>query len=133
MHGSYSTNYQNTGRELLTADEVRMLNNEDCILFIRGERPIMDKKYDLLKHPNIDLTPDGKGRAYVHGLITDAIGELELEAVDEQTKYEKIKELKNNYEIVDSENMEDYLKGRGIYERKEKNESKESGEGTKSS
>ena len=50
--GNYSTNYQISGRELLTPDEVRMLNNQYAILFIRGERPIMDFKYDILKHPN---------------------------------------------------------------------------------
>ena len=54
--GSYSTNYQQTGRELLTPDEVRLLNNDYGLLFIRGELPIMDKKYDLLKHPNINET-----------------------------------------------------------------------------
>ena len=51
-NGSYSTNYQQTGRELLTPDEVRMLNNKYALLFIRGERPIKDLKYDILKHPN---------------------------------------------------------------------------------
>ena len=43
--GSYSTNYQIAGRELLTPDEVRMLDNEYALLFIRGEKPIIDKKY----------------------------------------------------------------------------------------
>ena len=62
--GSYSTNYQQTGRELLTPDEVRLLNNDYGLLFIRGELPIMDKKYDLLKHPNINETTDGKQKPY---------------------------------------------------------------------
>lgn len=53
--GNYSTNYQISGRELLTPDEVRMLDNQYAILFIRGERPIMDFKYDILKHPNVVL------------------------------------------------------------------------------
>lgn len=57
--GNYSTNYQQTGRELLTADEVRLLNNNYGLLFIKGERPVKDKKYDLLKHPNIKQTLDG--------------------------------------------------------------------------
>ena len=65
-NGSYSTNYQKTGRELLTADEVRMLDNQYALLFIRGERPIKDFKYDILKHPKVGLTPDGKGKIYVH-------------------------------------------------------------------
>lgn len=57
--GSYSTNFQQSGRELLQPDEVRMLDNKNALLFIRGERPILDAKYDLMKHPNIQYTEDG--------------------------------------------------------------------------
>lgn len=57
--GSYSTNFQQNGRELLQPDEVRMLDNQNALLFIRGERPILDAKYDLMKHPNIRYTEDG--------------------------------------------------------------------------
>lgn len=57
--GSYSTNFQQSGRELLQPDEVRMLDNQNALLFIRGERPILDVKYDLMKHPNIRYTEDG--------------------------------------------------------------------------
>ena len=57
--GSYSTNFQQSGRELLQPDEVRMLDNQNALLFIRGERPILDAKYDLMKHPNIRDTEDG--------------------------------------------------------------------------
>ena len=66
-NGSYSTNWQITGRELMTTDEVRMLDNKYALLFIRGERPIMDLKYDILKHPNVELTADGKAQPYKHG------------------------------------------------------------------
>ena len=66
-NGSYSTNYQATGRELKTSDEMRMLDNEYALLFIRGERPVMDLKYDLTKHPNFKLTPEGGGKPYIHG------------------------------------------------------------------
>ena len=66
-NGNYSTNWQITGRELMTPDEVRMLDNKYALLFIRGERPIMDFKYDILKHPNVELTTDGKAQAYKHG------------------------------------------------------------------
>lgn len=62
--GSYSTNFQQNGRELLMPDEVRMLDNDYALLFIRGERPIMDRKYDLLKHPNIKYTEDGGAAPY---------------------------------------------------------------------
>ena len=57
--GSYSTNFQQSGRELLQPDEVRMLDNQNALLFIRGERPILDAKYDLMKHPNIRYIEDG--------------------------------------------------------------------------
>lgn len=71
--GNYSTNYQNTGRELMTPDEVRMLDNAKALLFIRGERPVMDDKFDILKHPGVHLTPDGGGKVYVHGTTEHAV------------------------------------------------------------
>lgn len=65
-NGNYSTNWQITGRELMTPDEVRMLDNKYALLFIRGERPVMDLKYDILKHPNVELTTDGSTEPYRH-------------------------------------------------------------------
>lgn len=65
-NGSYSENIQQQGRELLTPDEVRLLDNQDCIVLIRGERPVIDKKYDLLKHPNLSYTEDGGAAPYIH-------------------------------------------------------------------
>lgn len=78
--GNYSTNYQNNGRELLTSDEVRLLDNELAILFIRGERPIMDKKYEITHHPNVPMTPDSgnKDLEYHHGETTEAIASVSL-------------------------------------------------------
>jgi len=76
--GNYSTNYQNAGRELLTPDEVRMLDNRYAILFIRGERPIMDEKIDILKHPNLGATTDGHGKPYIHGAVNRSTGSLQL-------------------------------------------------------
>ena len=64
--GSYSTNFQMSGRELLTPDEVRMLDNRYCILFIRGARPVMDLKYELMDHPAIRYTVDGGAPPYIH-------------------------------------------------------------------
>lgn len=66
-NGSYSTNWQISGRELLMPDEVRLLDNRDALLFVRGECAIRDEKYDLLRHPNIKLTTDGGSTQYVHG------------------------------------------------------------------
>lgn len=66
-NGSYSTNYQIAGRELLQPDEVRALDNQYALLFVRGERPLKDLKYDILKHPNVKLTTDGSAKPYMHG------------------------------------------------------------------
>lgn len=65
-NGSSSTNFQNAGRELMTPDEVRRMATDDALLFIRGELPVKDKKYDLMKHPNIKLTEDGGAGPYLH-------------------------------------------------------------------
>ena len=65
-HGSTSTSHQQTGRELLTPDEVRAMDNDYAIVFIRGERPVIDRKYDILKHPHIKLTEDGGAAPYIH-------------------------------------------------------------------
>lgn len=68
-NGNYSTNYQNTGRELMTPDEVRMLDNKYAVLFIRGERPILDFKYDIFKHPKFKQTEDGGAQPYIHNAV----------------------------------------------------------------
>jgi len=65
-NGNYSKNDQNAGRELLTPDEVRLLDNRYALLFIRGERPVQDFKYDILRHPNVGRTTDGSAKPYIH-------------------------------------------------------------------
>lgn len=74
--GSYSTNWQIAGRELLDAAEVRMLDNRYALLFIRGERPILDEKYDILKHPNVAMSADGKAKPYEHGKTDHATASI---------------------------------------------------------
>lgn len=64
--GSSSINYQQTGRDLMTPDEIRMLPTNDALLFIRGEKPVRDKKYDIKKHPNVRRTADGRAKPYSH-------------------------------------------------------------------
>lgn len=64
--GSSSINYQQTGRDLMTPDEIRMLPTNDALLFIRGEKPVRDKKYDIKKHPNVRRTADGRAKPYIH-------------------------------------------------------------------
>ena len=83
--GNYSINYQISGRELLTPDEVRMLDNQYAILFIRGERPVLDFKYDILKHPNVALTADGKAGVYQHGAVRSDIATIEVTYLDPKT------------------------------------------------
>ena len=78
-NGSYSTNWQITGRELMTPDEVRMLDNRYALLFIRGENPIEDLKYDIMRHPNIRLTTDGGAEPYQHGEDLISIATLEID------------------------------------------------------
>jgi len=65
-NGSFSQSFQQTGRELMTADEVRRLDNKKAIVFVRGERPVIDEKYDIMQHPNIALTEDGGAAPYTH-------------------------------------------------------------------
>lgn len=99
--GSYSTNYQVAGRELMTPDEVRMLDNRYALLFIRGERPVKDLKFDILKHPFVKDTADGEAKPYLHGQERDAVAAIELfygepeeEMMTEtgQTEYELLSE-----------------------------------------
>jgi len=108
-NGNYSTNYQIGGRELLTPDEVRMLDNEYSILFIRGERPIKDKKYNILKHPNINFTDDGKGKPYFHGETNNAIATVNIDYNFRLYKYSNVKDV-DNYELLTSENIDEYIK-----------------------
>lgn len=91
--GSYSTNDQQVGRELMTPDEVRMLDNRKCILFIRGERPILDKKYNLFKHPLIhetSLAKKNKAKIYTYGEVKESacecglLGYMDPEAVPKE-------------------------------------------------
>lgn len=72
--GSWSTNFQMSGRELLTPDEVRKLDNNYCLLFIRGAPPVMDLKYNLMKHPTIHRSSLGGGAPYIHHSTTAVPG-----------------------------------------------------------
>ena len=90
-NGSYSTNYQLSGRELLTPDEVRMLDNRYALLFIRGERPIQDDKFDILKHPNVKLTTDGSGKPFQHGGTEYAV-DWQAVVLNEDGDYELLSE-----------------------------------------
>ena len=111
-NGNYSTNYQITGRELMTADEVRMLDNRYALLFLRGENPIMDFKYDILQHPNVGKTPDGGGIPYVHGNAEKAIAAIHLrytgntEEAAEFSQSEEGEDTGCDYEILTNVELE---------------------------
>ena len=110
-NGNYSTNYQNTGRELMTPDEVRMLDNRYALLFIRGERPVMDLKYDILKHPDVRMTTDGDMEPYLHGVPWDAGSSIELvsdpELIREAVENAKVIELpETDYELLSEADVE---------------------------
>lgn len=104
-NGNYSTNYQISGRELMTPDEVRMLDNRYALLFIRGERPVMDEKYDILKHPNIALTEDGGAPPYEHGGTEHAVATLSLAGISAEG-IPDIEDTKSDYELLSDEDIE---------------------------
>ena len=104
-NGNYSTNYQISGRELLTPDEVRMLDNRYALLFIRGERPVMDEKYDILKHPNIALTEDVGAAPYEHGGTENAVATLSFAGAAAETLYEPNEPIPD-YELLSDEDIE---------------------------
>lgn len=106
--GNYSTNYQISGRELMTPDEVRLLDNRYAILFIRGERPIKDFKYDILKHPNVSLTTDGKSDVYRHGEVRDDIATISVGNFSKE-EVEDIDISETSYELLSDEDLQ------GIY------------------
>ena len=91
--GSSSTSHQQTARDLMTPDEVRLLSNDKALLFVRGERPVMDWKYNLLRHPNIRFTEDGGAPPYDYTVAPDAHEDLAGNA--------------ENYELLDMDDFED--------------------------
>lgn len=102
-HGSSSESVQSAGRELSTPDEIRRLRDGDCLLLLRSEDPVIDRKYDLMKHPRIGLTPDGGGKPFVMPAdhMAGAVS-ITREMVDELTgrtitpaMYEELQELEN--------------------------------------
>ena len=107
-NGSSTTNYQQTGRDLMTVDEVRKLDTNKAILFIRGEDPVIDRKYNLKRHPNIKLTSDGKAKPYIHkpqGVPDYALPDLPY-AFKSLNDYEFIDMEKNEHESEQEKPLE---------------------------
>jgi len=111
--GSYTKNDQLQARDLMTPDEVRMLDNRYGILFIRGEYPIMDLKYDLLNHPNIRFTADGGGEPFIHGRDTRSMATIRLvgnepELRDKAIDIESLVKEEHDFEILSNEELEEF-------------------------
>lgn len=102
--GNYSTNYQISGRDLMTPDEVRLLDNRYAILFIRGERPVLDLKYDVLHHPQVALTSNGGYAEYHHGQTYHAATLLFTEECG--PALEQLTTITHNYQLLSEEDLE---------------------------
>ena len=113
-NGSYSTNYQLSGRDLMTPDEVRMLDNRYALLFIRGERPVMDLKYDILKHPNVRFTTDGGVAPYKHGEDTRSVASVSVLLDKKMLAQADTPDVDDhNFVLFCEEELEEYFKTHG--------------------
>lgn len=108
--GNYSTNYQISGRELLTPDEVRLLDNNYALLFIRGERPVQDLKFNLFEHKNVQISGLGKSKPYIHGGTENSIASVSLSYEDYKSEnIQKIEEITSEYELLSEEELEKFI------------------------
>ena len=106
--GHWTRNFQTSGRELLMADEVRQLDNDLAVLFIRGEKPVIDQKYDLLRHPNISMTEDGGAEPFLHGQADSKSGVITaMYAVkNDGSEAEETEPEDTGYELCTEEDLE---------------------------
>ncbi len=94
----------------MTLDEVRMMDNRKSLLFIRGERPAMDLKYDIMKNPNISFSADGKAEPYVHGETVDAKETIEVIWSRKNDKGEKREPQESGFVLLTEEEIEKELR-----------------------
>ena len=83
-----------------------MLDNRYALLFIRGERPILDEKYEILKHPNVALTTDGKAAPYEHGGTGRAVAGVTAQRVSQPAANSPEPEAEPAYELLSDEEIE---------------------------
>lgn len=106
-HGSSSESQQKAARDLATPDEIRRMSNDDALLLLRSEDPVVDRKYDLLKHPNIKLTTDGGAAPYMMPYdfmqMAVSISQKELETIEPDKIPE---ETLDKYELIDLEELD---------------------------
>ena len=116
-NGSFTKNDLLQARELMTPDEVRMLDNRYGILFIRGEYPVMDLKYDLMKHPKIAFTEDGGSQPFIHGKDTRSKATIQLIGNDPELRskavnIEDLVQEQHEYVVLTNEELEEKFKKR---------------------
>ena len=104
--GSYSTNYQISGVSFWTLLRYRCSITAMRSSFIRGERPVMDLKYDILKHPNVKLTTDGGQPPYLHGEPTKAVATIVFDSEIPEDAV-KLEEVSTSYELLSEEDLEE--------------------------
>ncbi len=107
-NGNYSTNYQTAGRDLMDAAEIRMLDNDKAMLFIRGERPVIDDKYDLQKHPNAKWLPEMGGELYEHGSTELSVASFSVVGISEKNEMLEINENEpeSDFELLSEQELE---------------------------
>jgi len=111
-NGHFTKNDQVQARDLMTPDEVRMLDNRYGILFIRGEYPVMDLKYDLMKHPKIAFTEEGGAEPFIHGTksrseaIVNLVGD-EPAIRDKAININDLIKEQHEYEVFSNEELEE--------------------------
>lgn len=114
--GSYSTNWQISGRELMTPDEVRMLPDDRALLFVRGERPMLDGKLDFSRHPRHAMTADGGAAAYEHGADRLSVASISAAPALDGAPTTAAPARVSTYEILSDEELEAEL---GLREEEE--------------
>jgi type IV secretion system protein VirD4 len=105
--GNYNSNFQISGRELLTPDEVRMMDNRHALLFIRGERPLMDRKFNILHHPTVRGTADGRATAFTHGVTTQSTAAIDLDFSLDPASLPILETPDGEYVLLSEEDLEE--------------------------
>ena len=110
--GGFSTNHQVQGRELLQASEVRLLDNNKAIFLLKGERPVMDFKFNIFKSKEINKTSLGNKKDYIHGRVNKDVGNIKLdyERLTIEKQESKINMEDIGYELLTSEELEKIYK-----------------------
>ena len=107
--GSSSDSLQTAGRELCMPDEIRRMRDDECLLLMRSEDPVIDKKYNLLHHPNVKYTPDAGGEPYV--MPPDYMGDavtITMDAVAAATAPEITEEMYEQLDYLEKHPEENY-------------------------